>query len=253
MKAELKPKDRLIVALDVNTADEALNLADELHGMVGMFKVGSQLFTAAGPRLVEKIVGSGNRVFLDLKFHDIPHQVSGAVASATKLGVSLLTVHASGGSEMLRTAVEAAAEIAERERIERPNVVAVTVLTSIDSAVLDQIGVTSDATESVKRLALLAASAGVDGVVASPKEIGAIRSTIADQEFLIVTPGIRPNDSKRDDQASIDDQKRVAAPGFALAAGANYLVVGRPITGASDRAQAVERIVREMEISVAAM
>ena len=253
MTPDLKPKDRLIVALDVDSADEALKLVDELHGIVGMFKVGSQLFTAAGPSLVEKIVGSGNRVFLDLKFHDIPHQVSGAIASATKLGASLITVHASGGPEMLRSAVETAEETAEREHIERPNVVAVTVLTSIDSAVLDQIGVTSDATESVKRLALLAASAGVDGVVASPKEIGAIRSTVSDSGFLIVTPGIRPNDPKRDEHSAIDDQRRVASPGFALAAGANYLVIGRPITAASDRAQAVERIVREMEISVAPM
>ena len=253
MTPDLKPKDRLIVALDLHSSDEALRLVEELHGMVGMFKVGSQLFTATGSSLVEKIVSAGNRVFLDLKFHDIPHQVAGAVASATKLGASLLTVHASGGPEMMRTAIETAKEIADRERIERPNVVAVTVLTSIDSTVLDQIGVTDDATESVKRLALLAAGAGVDGVVASPKEIGAIRSTITDSDFLIVAPGIRPNDSKRDEYSSTDDQKRVASPGFALAAGANYLVVGRPITAASDRAQAVERIVREMEISVAPM
>lgn len=252
MTPNLKPRDRLIVALDVRNADEALNVVDELHGMVGMFKIGSQLFTATGPALVEKIVGSGNRVFLDLKFHDIPHQVSGAVAAATKLGVSLLTVHASGGPEMLRSAAESAKEIAEREQVERPNVVAVTVLTSIDSTVLTQVGVTSDATESVKRLSLLSAGAGLDGVVASPKEISAIRSTISDPQFLIVTPGIRPIGSTRD-QSSRDDQKRVASPGFALAAGADYLVVGRPITAAADRAQAVERIVGEMEISVAPM
>jgi orotidine-5'-phosphate decarboxylase len=190
-------------------------------------------------------------VFLDLKFHDIPHQVSGAVASATKLGVSLLTIHAAGGAEMLRAAAESAKETAEREQSERPNVVAVTVLTSIDDAVLNQIGVTGDATESARRLALLAASAGVDGVVASPKEISAIRSTIPDQEFLIVAPGIRPNDANRGQ--STDDQKRVASAGFAVAAGANYLVVGRPITAAPDRAQAVERIVSEMEIGVARM
>jgi orotidine-5'-phosphate decarboxylase len=249
----MKAKDRLIVALDVPTEDKALKLVDELQGLVGMFKVGSQLFTATGPGLVERIVGSGNRVFLDLKFHDIPHQVGGAVASATKLGVSLLTVHASGGPDMLLRASESAKETADRERIERPNIVAVTVLTSMDSKALNEIGVTTDANESAKRLALLAASARVDGVVASPQEIGTIRSTIPNADFLIVTPGIRPIDPKQDEQLVSDDQKRVATPGFALAAGANYLVVGRPITGAADVAEAATRIVGEMEISIAPM
>jgi orotidine-5'-phosphate decarboxylase len=248
---EMKLKDRLIVALDVETAEEALKLVKELRGDVGMFKIGSQLFTATGPKLVEEIVGDGNRVFLDLKFHDIPHQVSRAVASATQLGVSMLTIHASGGPEMMQRATDAVKEAAEQQRTPRPFIIAVTVLTSIDSNILGQIGFGEGAVESVKRLAELAAASQVDGVVASPQEIEAIRSIIADQEFLIVTPGIRPNASRI--SSKLEDQKRVASPAFALAAGADYLVVGRPITGAANVAEAAQRIVSEMETGMAIM
>jgi orotidine-5'-phosphate decarboxylase len=239
------PKDRLVVALDVDTADDALKLVKQLHGLVGMFKIGSQLFTATGKTLVEEIVSNGNRVFLDLKFHDIPHQVSGAVRSVTGLGISMLTIHASGGPEMMRRAVETAKETADKDGIALPFIVAVTVLTSIDSNILAQVGFGESATETVKRLATLAAKSGVDGVVASPQEITTVRSAIPNRKFLIVTPGIRP------DSGVVDDQKRVASPGFALGSGADYLVVGRPITGASDAVQAVERIVAEMETSAA--
>lgn len=243
----MTPKDRLIVALDVTTTDDALKLVDQLNGLVGMFKVGSQLFTSAGRSIVEEITSRGNKVFLDLKFHDIPHQVSGAVRSATELGVSMMTIHAAGGSEMMRRAAETAKEVAERAGVPVPSVVAVTVLTSLDSNILNQVGFAEDATATVKRLASLAAASGVDGVVASPQEITAIRSTVAEEGFLVVTPGIRSA------QSATDDQKRIATPAFALAAGASYLVVGRPITGAPDPVKAARDLVAEMEIRAASM
>jgi orotidine-5'-phosphate decarboxylase len=205
-----------------------------------MFKIGSQLFTLAGPQFVKDIVASGARVFLDLKFHDIPHQVAGAARSAAQLGVSLFTVHASGGSEMMRRAVEAASEVAEREGTNRSAVLAVSVLTSMDANTLSQIGVNSSPEESVLRLVKLAEQSGVDGVVASPQEAATIRATVANRKFLIVTPGIRPagNDA--------GDQRRVATPAAALAAGADYLVVGRPITAAADPVAAARQILSDM-------
>ncbi|HSE31696.1 MAG TPA: orotidine-5'-phosphate decarboxylase [Pyrinomonadaceae bacterium] len=249
----MKAKDRLIAALDVTTADEALKLVNQLDGQVGMFKVGSQLFTSTGPRIVEEIIRQGNKVFLDLKFHDIPHQVSGAIRSATELRVSMLTIHASGGTEMMRRAAETAKQVAERAGIAPPAVVAVTILTSLDSNLLNQVGFADDATASVKRLASLAALSGVDGVVASPREITTIRSTVADRDFLVVIPGIRPAVSTTDAPTTTDDQKRVATPAFAVAEGASYLVVGRPITAAPDPARAAQQIVAEMEVRAVSM
>lgn len=234
--------DKLIVALDVNTPAQAMSLVKELSGVAGMFKVGSTLFTLAGPQIVKDIVSSGSKVFLDLKFHDIPHQVAGAARSATQLGVSLFTLHASGGTDMMRAAVNAVTETAEREGIARPAVLAVSVLTSIDASTLAQIGVNSSPEESVMRLVKLAERAGVDGVVASPQEAAKIRSTVANPEFLIVTPGIRPAAAT----ATADDQHRVSTPAAALAAGASYLVVGRPITAAPDPVAAARQIAAEM-------
>lgn len=228
-------KDKLIVALDVETADKALALVKELHGVAGMFKVGSQLFTSAGPQIVRDIVALNAKVFLDLKFHDIPHQVAGAARAAAELGVSLFTIHASGGSEMMRSAVEA---VSDRSRTK---VLAITVLTSIDENILSEIGVTSSPAESVMRLMRLAESAGVDGVVASPQEIQTIRRTVSNPDFLIVTPGIRPATSQS------GDQKRIATPAAGIGAGASYLVVGRPITGAANPLEAAREIVAEME------
>jgi orotidine-5'-phosphate decarboxylase len=201
-----------------------------------MFKVGSQLFTSAGPQIVRDIIALDSKVFLDLKFHDIPHQVAGAARAAAELGVSLFTVHSSGGSEMLSRAVEAAGG--------RSKVLAISVLTSIDAAILSQIGVTSSPEESVVRLVKLAEASGVDGVVASPREIKTIRSEISRPEFLVVTPGIRPATSASNTN---EDQKRVATPAAAIADGASHLVVGRPITGAPDPVQAAEEIIAEME------
>jgi orotidine-5'-phosphate decarboxylase len=230
----LTAKEKLIVALDVETPTQALDLVKRLHSVAGMFKVGSQLFTSAGPQIVKDIIALDAKVFLDLKFHDIPHQVAGAARSAAELGVSLFTIHASGGSEMMQRAVEA---VSDRSRTK---VLAITVLTSIDETILSEIGVTSTPAESVMRLMKLAERSGVDGVVASPQEIETIRHTVSNPDFLIVTPGIRPASSKS------GDQKRVATPAAAIAAGASYLVVGRPITGAANPLEAAREIVAEM-------
>ena len=232
----MNARDRLIVALDVPKADPARDLVDRLSGKVGMFKVGSQLFTAAGPGFVQEIVGRGEKVFLDLKFHDIPNTVAGAVSSASRLGVSLIDVHGLGGTTMLEAAVGALPAMKTR-------LLAITILTSHDEHSLDQIGVNGGVTHSVQRLALLARDAGLDGVVASPHEVGLIREACG-AGFLIVTPGIRPAGT------DTGDQVRAATPATALAAGADYLVVGRPITAAEDPAAAAEAIVREMRAAL---
>ena len=205
-----------------------------------MFKVGSTLFTSAGPQIVRDILALNSKVFLDLKFHDIPHQVAGAARAAAELGVSLFTIHASGGSEMMQRAVNAVNEVAEKGGT-RAKVLAISVLTSIDAAILSQIGVSSSPSESVQRLVRLAEASRVDGVVASPEEIQSIRGLVSNPEFLVVTPGIRPATNEP------EDQKRVATPRAAIAAGASYLVVGRPITGASDPLAAAHAIVTEMQ------
>jgi orotidine-5'-phosphate decarboxylase len=234
-------KDRLIIALDVETPAAALDLVKQLHSVAGMFKVGSQLFTAAGPQIVREIIAHDSKVFLDLKFHDIPHQVAGAARSAAELGVSLFTIHASGGREMMQRAVDSVNEVAAKTGV-RSKILAISVLTSIDESILAQIGVTSTPAESVLRLVKLAEASGVDGVVASPQEIEFIRKTVSNPEFLVVTPGIRPSANEA------GDQKRVATPAAAIAAGASYLVVGRPITGAPDPLTAAHGIITDMEL-----
>lgn len=237
---QLTAKEKLIVALDVDTPEKALGLVKELHSVAGMFKIGSTLFTSAGPQIVKDILALDSKIFLDLKFHDIPHQVAGAARAAAELGVSLFTIHASGGSEMMQRAVDAVNEV-EAKRGTRARVLAISVLTSIDAKILEQIGVASSPNESVLRLVRLAEEAGVDGVVASPQEIGTIRNTVSKPEFLVVTPGIRPTSNES------EDQKRVATPASAIAAGASYLVVGRPITGAPDPVAAAQEIVAQMQ------
>ncbi len=237
----MKAKEKLIVALDVDRADRALDLFDRLRDVVGMFKIGSQLFTAAGPHIVRQIVAKGGRVFLDLKFHDIPNTVAAAGIEATRLGVSIFNVHASGGAEMLKRTAEAVAETANREGLAKPNLIAVTVLTSLDQASLEQIGINDEPNALVARLARLAADCGLDGVVASPREIRVIRQTISSPDFLIVTPGIRSaNDAN-------DDQKRTLTAAEAISAGADYLVVGRPILNAEDPVAAAAGVVAEIE------
>lgn len=232
-------RSKLIVALDVPTHSAAISLVNALSGAVGMFKIGSQLFTATGPGLVRELVQRGERVFLDLKFHDIPNTVAAAGVEAARLGVDIFNVHASGGSEMMQRTVDAVNEVVAKENLKRPAVIAVTVLTSSNQATMTEVGVGTSIDEQVKRLAALAYEAGMDGVVASPREISLIRSAVT-ANFLIVTPGVRPFDS------GADDQKRTMTPAEAVAAGADYLVVGRPILAAADPVAAADRIAEEM-------
>ena len=231
--------EQLLAALDVDSIGEARSLVDRLRGgVVGGFKIGSRLFTREGPALVEELASRGDRVFLDLKFHDIPNTVAGAVAAATRLGAWMINVHASGGSTMMRAAHDAAADEAAKRSRPRPLVIAVTMLTSLSQETLGEIGVCDPMLSQVGRLAALTQTAGLDGVVASPQEIDLIRRRCG-RQFAIVTPGIR---------AAADvkgDQSRTMAAAEALAAGATYLVVGRPIIAAKDPRAAADRIAAE--------
>jgi orotidine-5'-phosphate decarboxylase len=238
--AAMPAREQLIVALDVESADAGARLAESLRGRVGLFKVGSEVFTAEGPVLARHLISGGHKVFLDLKFHDIPNTVKSAAREAAILGASIFTVHAIGGRAMMQAAMEGAREGAARSGKPRPLVVAVTVLTSLSAPDLDELGIHGGPEESVIRLAKLAQAAGVDGVVASAKEIEAIRRACG-PSFVVITPGIRMPAGASNDQA------RVATPGAAIQAGASFLVVGRPITRAADPAAAAEEFVTEME------
>jgi orotidine-5'-phosphate decarboxylase len=217
----------IIVAIDLPSPQKALKLAEELAPVVGAFKVGKQLFVSGGPDIVRKLRATGAKVFLDLKLHDIPNTVAKAVIAATDLGVQMATVHASGGTAMLAAAENAAHEQAAMLRAEPPLVLAVTVLTSMDDSDLAELGIECGVQEQVLRLAKLATGAGLRGLVCSPQEIGMLRAELGDNVQL-VTPGIRPATIKA------DDQKRTMTPAEAVQAGANWLVIGRPITGAAD-------------------
>ena len=241
--------DQLLIALDVETAPRALALADSLRGIAGGFKIGSRLFTSEGPSIVRTLVEHGDRVFLDLKFHDIPNTVAQAVAAAAALGVWMVNVHAAGGSRMMGAARDAARETASRTGATPPLVIAVTVLTSMTAADIAEIGChrASNSTpsdvvlEQVLRLAELAQASGLDGVVASPQETAVIRGRCG-SGFAIVTPGIRGGEAA----AGKDDQARTMRAGDAIAAGASYVVVGRPIIGAPDPRAAAMRIAAEL-------
>jgi len=215
------PRERLIVALDVSTAAAAQKIVAAVGESALTYKVGMQLYTAVGPQIVRELVGSGRRVFLDLKYHDIPNTVGAAVAEAEKLGVSMLTIHAAGSTKMIRAAVDAAKA--------RPDlmVLAITVLTSMDGHDMETIGTSGSVEDSVIRLATLALSNGCQGIVTSAREASSVRVRLGDK-FAIVTPGVRPAGS------SIGDQVRVVTPAEAIAAGASHIVVGRPITEAAD-------------------
>lgn len=236
-------QNKLIVALDVETAAEARRLVSTLRGVAGMFKIGMQLFTAAGPELVREIVRSGERVFLDLKYHDIPNTVAAAAVEATRLGVSMFNVHATGGAEMMRRTADAVTACAESEGLTRPLMLGVTILTSANAATLAEVGFSADPADLVPQLAALAALNGMDGVVASAREVGIVRSKVTRADFIVVTPGVRPAGSDP------FDQKRVMSPREALNAGADYIVVGRPILEAPDPAQAARAILAEMATS----
>jgi orotidine-5'-phosphate decarboxylase len=235
------PRERLIVALDVPSLTEAEGLLDRLGGLVTRFKIGSQLFTAAGPAAVAAARRRDAEVFLDLKFHDIPNTVAGAAREATRLGVFMFNVHASGGLAMMRAAAEATATAAGEAGGRRPLVIAVTVLTSLDRAALQQeVGVPSSVEGHVLHLCQLARAAGLDGNVASPREIAPIRNNLG-RGWVIVTPGVRPAGSARQDQSRVD------TPEAAARAGAHYVVVGRPIIAAPDPARAAEAILAELQ------
>lgn len=234
-------KEKLIVALDFDTKDRALALFDRLRDVVGMFKVGSQLFTAVGPQIVREIVAAGGRVFLDLKFHDIPNTVAAAGIEATRLGVSIFNVHASGGREMMKRTADAVAETAAREAVPKPKVIAVTLLTSLDASSLKRLSVNSGPKDFVSSLAQDAAASGLDGVVASAQEIVVVRTSVSHSDFLIVTPGIRSAEEQT------DDQRRTMNAAEALQAGADYLVVGRPILKAADPVAAAKKILEQIE------
>ena len=234
----MKAEDRLLVALDVDTLDEATALLDGLRGVVTGCKIGSQLFTGAGPAAVELARKRDFRVFLDLKFHDIPNTVAGAVREATRLGVFMLTLHASGGVAMMRAAAESARAAAASGKQPRPLLVGVTVLTSLDRRALEtEVGVPSTVERYAMHLADRAREAGLDGCVASPQELRVLRLAMGPR-WVIVTPGIRPPTAT----AARDDQARTATPAAAIEAGADYLVVGRPITQAPDPIAAARAI-----------
>ena len=227
-------RDRLIVALDVSSSAEAQNIVATLGDSVHRFKVGKQLFTVEGPQVVRDLVSSDRKVFLDLKYHDIPNTVGAAVREATKLGASMISVHASGGGVMLRSAVDAARDINPAVKI-----LAVTVLTSLTDSDLDKMGVRGRVVDQVLRLAAMALANGCQGIIASAREASELRNELG-EEFLIVTPGVRPAGTGHGDQA------RVVTPEEAIASGASYIVVGRPITHASDPAAEAKAILGQI-------
>jgi len=232
-------RNPIIAALDVPSADEALDLARKIAPAVGAFKIGSELFTAAGPDIVRRVRDTGAAVFVDLKFHDIPNTVAKAVAAATLLDIQMLTIHTAGGSEMMRAAENSAQKTAAQSGRKPPLVLGVTVLTSMDGRGLTEIGVGAEVGKQVKHLAQLAVASGLRGLVCSPLEIGLVR-TVVPAGMQLVTPGIRTGAEKS------DDQKRTLSPREALAAGADWLVIGRPIYAAENPRGAADAILKSI-------
>lgn len=239
----LSAKDRLIVALDVDTKNHALSLVDELKPYVGLFKIGSQLFTSEGPNLISEVIRREAKVFLDLKYHDIPNTVASAVVAATRLGVSICNVHALGGLEMMSQVREECEKVSARENLTKPILLAVTVLTSHDQNSINDLGINEFLKDLVVRLAKLTAKAGLDGVVASAHEITLVRQAV-ESPFIILTPGLRPS------WTSNQDQKRVMTPEQALINGADYLVIGRPIIADPSPSSAAQKILESLEKAV---
>ena len=235
----IQARDRLIVALDVDSSDEARSIVGELRDAVGGFKVGLQLFTAAGPEFVRELCESELRIFLDLKFHDIPNTVAKAGVEAARLGIWMFNIHASGGNPMMRQTVSEVGEFCTRGAVRRPLIIGVTVLTSSSDDTLVETGIKATAAEQAARLARLSKAAGLDGVVASPLEAAAIRLECG-PNFKIVTPGVRPFN------ATSDDQMRVTTPAEAVRNGSDYLVLGRPVIAAADRQAAISDILLDI-------
>lgn len=238
---KLMTRDKIIVALDVETADQAREIIGEIGGEVGAFKIGLQLFSSAGASFVREVVDKNIRLFLDVKFHDIPNTVAKASIEVARLGVWMFNIHAIGGGEMMSRTVETVRETCAKENLEQPKIIGVTVLTSSNREILREVGIDKEIDWQVVNLARLTAKCGLDGVVASPLEVEAIRREIEKKDFLIVTPGIRPV------FATNDDQKRVMTPKEAVSRGADYLVIGRPITQADDKISAVRKILEDIE------
>lgn len=236
----MKARERIILALDVPGYDEAIEMVRTFKDHIDIFKIGSELFTSAGPGIVEDINSMGKKIFLDLKFHDIPNTVSKSVLAAARLRVFMFNVHTSGGFEMMKQAADTLVKYSLENNVPRSKLIGVTILTSIDNKTLrDDIGVAADMPDQVKHLASLAKKAGLDGVVASPEDIVNLRTRFGN-DFLIVTPGIRPSWS------AMDDQKRVSTPLAALKNGASYLVIGRAITSQTDPLDALKKIEDEI-------
>jgi orotidine-5'-phosphate decarboxylase len=236
----MRRKDRIILAIDVDNAELCNELVAKLHPTIKAFKVGSQLFTTVGHEVISTIKRRGASCFLDLKFHDIPATVGNAASSATKLGIDMFDLHASGGLDMMKSAVASSEETADKLKLKKPLILGVTVLTSMNKRDLDILGVKRSPEDQVLSLAELARKAGLDGVVASADEAGPIKENLG-EDFLVITPGIRPSWAKK------ADQKRVATPKEAFDRGADYIVIGRPITEADDPKAAAERIIEELE------
>ena len=241
MKTKEDLKQKVCLALDVDSSREALELVKLMRDHVGVFKIGSHLFTKVGPKIIEDVRKLGGEVFLDLKYHDIPNTVANAVRMATRMGVYLVNIHASGGLDMMHAAVMAATSEAKDKQIRKPILLAVTVLTSLTDRILsEELRIKHDVLSQVVHLAELSKSAGVDGCVASPKEIVAIREACG-SDFVILTPGIRPTWA-----AGKDDQKRTTTPAKAVNAGADYIVIGRPLIKAASPTEAARKIVEEL-------
>jgi orotidine-5'-phosphate decarboxylase len=241
-----RPDNPIIFALDVGTWEEAERFVKELREWVWGFKIGKELFTWMGPRAVEMVQEGGGKVFLDLKYHDIPSTVAKAAAMATRLRVSMFNLHALGGAEMMRAAVEASHEAAQKEGQAPPTILGVTVLTSLQPRDLRAVGITLSLEEEVVQLAILAQQAGLDGVVASPLEITPLRKACG-EDLVIVTPGVRPDKGRRLAKGPPpDDQARVMTPAEAIQAGADYVVIGRPIKEAPDPLKATQKILQEI-------
>ena len=254
-----KIKDQIIVALDVSTADEAREIIADLREYVGAFKIGLQLFSAVGASFVKEVVADSVKLFLDVKFHDIPNTVAKASVEVARLGVWMFNIHALGGGEMMRKTVEEVRETCDKENLTQPKIIGVTILTSSNQATLHEVGITAIIETQVLNLAKLSAKCGLDGVVASPHEVETIRQNIENKDFLIVTPGIRSREKREASRESFenpnsnsqfatnDDQKRVMTPAEAIKYGADYLVIGRPILQADDKILATKKFLEEIK------